>query len=271
MAVWSAAFDLFPAGKDYGSVTCEAIRTTKAEAKTRFSEQHNWSNLASPVCTHKEGECTVVLMDDESPTALNLVGALGCNYTDSVLYRDRGAGLGFEAICGLDHESLLNLTDEDCHIQYVKCSGGSPTVTDVTVSAGYVLTGLSTSAVDYSGAEIMPYGLHIGTDVSGGAKHDDNVITTTPYMHLSPYDKIVTDTESSSGVVSIGAGSYHEWKIGRYAFMPIAESDMTDWLKLQPLFDATPPDDWIGGFTFHNDGLVFSRTLHMTAQLLGSA
>lgn len=263
MSHWHSSFELYPSPGDQGAVTNSALREIKDIVEEYMSAQHVWDESSSPECPHIPGMATVVNIA-ASPSALNVVGALAYSTTSSILYRDRGGGLGFETVGGTDHGSLINLTDNAAHSQYVLRSGD--TLTSVELSPGYKVTNLNVTEVGYAATDVMPYSLHIGESVSGGAKHSDNVILSFSGVKLTCFDKIKSSTVNSGAISVAGLGNT-QWLIGRMAFVPLAASDMTQLFTIHPLFNATPPNDWIAGFTFRNpSGAV--NTFHMTAEVV---
>ena len=183
---WSPSFESYPGPGEQGAVTSASLREIKAIVKEYLEKQHTFDEESSPECPHIPGLGTVVNVTD-TPSALNVVGALAYDTALKVLSRDRGGGLGFETIGGTDHGSLLNLTDSSCHTQYALLSGDTPT--NVTVAPGYKVTGLNSTELGYATGDVMPYGFHIGESGSGGAKHSNDVITTIPTdVSLSCFD-----------------------------------------------------------------------------------
>jgi hypothetical protein len=260
---WDSSFELYPSPGDQGAVTNSALREIKELVKEYMSIQHTWDDSSSPECPHIPGKSTVVNVE-ASPSALNVVGALAYSTTNNILYRDRGGGLGFEAAGGTSHSSLLNLTDSSAHSQYVLTSGSA--LTNVSLSAGYKVKSLNTTEVGYTPSDVMPYSLHIGESISGGAKHSDDVITSFTGVSLSCVDKIKSSTVDSGAIVVAGHGNT-QWLIGRMAFIPLAAPDMTSYFQIHPLFNATPPDDWVSGFTFYNP-FSSSSVFHMTSEVV---
>lgn len=267
--VWDGNYESIPKGTDFGSSSCDVIRSIKSETKTRFSVEHTFDETASCVCTHKLGLCTVVQMYDGAPSTNFVVGGLVFDYTNQVLYRDTGATL--VAIGGLDHASLLNLTAALAHTQYLLCAGD--TATDVTVPAGSSITGLDIIEGDYNAEDVMSIGIHNTTD---DAPHDDETVTDIDIPFSCTKIKMVQEefTWTPSAV-----DQEEEWLIGQYAFMPQFEADTVDpravpyGVVLCPLFNVTPPDDWVAGFTINlwpygwQTGMIF----HMKAWRIDNA
>lgn len=260
---WNSSFELYPAPGEQGAVTNRALREIKSIVREYLSRQHTFDLESSPECPHIPGKSTIVNIES-SPSALNVIGALAYDTSTSILYRDRGGGLGFEVIGGTDHGSLQNLTDDLAHPQYMLSAGD--TISDIEVGK---VTNLNATEVGYLTGDVMPYVLHIGEDGSGGAKHSDDAITTLPTdVRLSCVDKIDASIVESGPTVVAGSGTV-EWLIGRMAFCPLASSDMTSAFRVYPLFSLSPPDDWVAGFTFLNLSTA-TKTFHMTAGVINA-
>lgn len=260
---WDGNFESVPKGRDFGSSTATVLRSIKTECQSRFSVEHTWDSTTTPECLHKAGECSVVQLVDDTPSLSNFViGGLIYDYVNHVLYRD--TGLTLIAISGLDHDSLtLNMTAADAHSLYVQKAGD--TVTDITVPAANKIEGLQTIETGYTASDVMECAMHINEN---DAPHDDQVVTAVELVSI-PTSKLAWVLETSTTSTTPGDNAV-EFVVGRYATFPMFADDNlhTGYLRLQPLFNITPPDDWAAGFTFGGITITPGYTLKLQAHRL---
>jgi hypothetical protein len=271
MAQWDGNYESIPTGFDFGSSTSAALRSIKTETHSRFSLEHSWDDAATPECIHKLGLCTIVEMHDGVPSPHYVIGALLYDYTTRTLYRDTGLTL-VEVSAGLDHTSLLNLTDASAHTLYVAAAGD--TVTDITIPATKDIKNLDTLEADYNDVDVMECSMHINAD---DAPHDDETVTaieSTIILYCEQLKLVKEDFDFTP----TGHAAMQEWIIGRGATLPFFESDSTDasggGLVMLPLFSMSPPDDWEAGFTMVQNGTfigVGSHRFHMSAYRIDEA
>jgi hypothetical protein len=243
--IWSTDFENFPSGHHFGSVTAFAVRRLKSCVEDLLSIQHTWDDSTSPEMTHEAGLCTVCGLSDESPSDIyDVTGALWFDYTNGSLLRDFGGGVGLAAIGGTNHGDLINLDDDAAHTQYILLSGSSD-IDNLSVPS---IKGLSVDVADYTtGGELMSRGLHLTTP----ADHEDAITDNAGLSY--GYDKLnVSDVASVyDSSTSYSAGTTATVSLGRGSLMPRFGADTTTGLTILtlPLYAASPPDNWEGGFT----------------------
>lgn len=256
MSVWSTAFESYPTGSSFGSSSGSAIRALRSAVQTRLALEHTFDEDVTPECPHIPGQCRIVGFSDGEPSYQDVIGALWFDHTNNILYRDRGSGLGGDAIAIVDHSMLLNLTDDEAHTKYVLASGNDA---DIASLHTYDSNAIYNLPVDedaaWSEEDIISVGAHIGESVHGGAKHADEVIgaeiNSILITNKMTYLKRTTEAmdETFSGIYS--------WVFsGRCAFF-LTKPDAVDaqaGATLLPLFNVTPPDDYKAGISFYVSG-----------------
>jgi len=259
MSNWSSQFEKYPAGSDFGSVSCYALKDLKDEFYSRLTVEHEITEGATPIVTHKAGECTVCLVTNETPVTTFTVGGIQYNTDNNALYRDTGSIMN--AVAGKDHGALINLLAEDAHTQYIVInkSGGVETFTTLTVPS---IIGLDTSEADYTADNfVMPQVLHLGTDPSGGAKHDDGTFVTsfhfgTDHINLiedTIFDGALTANTPTGNIV-----------MADYSFLPYGSGADYFSAKILPAFLEdleTAPDDYGGAFSLYPNADVAEAIL----------
>jgi hypothetical protein len=164
--------------------------------------------------THKAGESRVCGAVAGVPSTNFVVGALQFNSLTNQLYRDNGSTMS--AIGTGDHGNLTGLGDND-HTQYIRV-GTEDDVSALTVPS---VIGLKQDSGSYADADVMPRALHIGTDPSGGAMHDNGVFDgaglATSSLRASKL-KLTTTTDPSAR--STSKNDLFEITLGARAFLP---------------------------------------------------
>ena len=166
---WSTGFEGFPGGSAFGSVSGLAIRNIMLAFKERFSPEHTWDAGAAPECYHKAGYCSIVEIQEDTPTSLLVTSAIQFY---GGLYRDTGSAM--EAMTTSSHIGLLGIADDD-HTQYLAIAGG--TFIGTFNLNNNEINGMKTDLDDGEvSKEALSQGMHLGDASTGGSKHADNCL-----------------------------------------------------------------------------------------------
>lgn len=243
--IWNSAFEGFPSNSDFGSIMGAVTRDTKAAFEERFSVEHNLDYSSDANCTHKEGECTVVVVGEDAKVPKQVDG--GVHHKNGVLFRESASGAMESAAAG-DHASMQNKSP-DHHPQYFRIDGTDSLNFELTVDS------LENLPTEYDGGEsnnqVLSRGQHIGTGDPDGTKHTLDSFNFDDHVQTIGVD-ILKHTHVDDESVSLSGGSA-EVRLQDYCSMPLCTAG-PDEVALRA--SEVDNDDYVASFMLEgSDGI----------------